>query len=54
MAELKTKPNDASVIVFLDAGQLYVLAMMKKVTGLEPKICGDAIIGFGSQHDQFE
>ena len=56
-AELKTRPNDASVEGFLNGvadeqqriDSFRVLEMMKRVTGEEPKMWGDAIIGFGSQ-----
>ncbi len=61
MADIKTKQNDASVTAFLDGlanerrrkDSYVVLDMMKKITGLEPKMWGDAIIGFGSQHYQY-
>ena len=56
MAELKTKPTDKSVEGFLntvtDEGKKQdsyaILEMMKKITGEEPKMWGDSIIGFGS------
>lgn len=55
MAELKTTRNDASVTAFLDsvendtrrADGYTVLAMMKEVTGEEPTMWGDSIVGFG-------
>lgn len=58
MADIKTRQNDASVTAFLDGvvnehrrqDSYVVLELMKKITGLEPKMWGDAIIGFGSQH----
>lgn len=61
MADIKTKQNDASVTAFLDGlsnqkrrqDSYVVLEMMRKITGLEPKMWGDAIIGFGSQHYQY-
>ena len=61
MADIKTKQNDASVAEFLDGvanetrrqDSYVVLEMMRKITGLEPKMWGDAIIGFGSQHYQY-
>ena len=61
MAEMKTKQNEASVTAFLDGladenrrlDSYVVLSLMKKITGLEPKMWGDAIIGFGSQHYKY-
>jgi hypothetical protein len=58
MAELKTKPNDASVEAFLDAvpderkrsDSYTILELMKRVTGEEPKLWGGSIVGFGSYH----
>lgn len=62
MAELKTKPGDASVEAFLqsvtpakrreDAGVL--LELMKRVTGEDPVMWGPSIIGFGSYHYKYE
>lgn len=62
MAENKTRENDASVQDFLNGltnvqrrqDSYVVLEMMKKITGLEPKMWGDAIIGYGSQHYRYE
>ncbi len=61
MADIKTKQNDASVPAFLDGladkkrqqDSYVVLDMMREITGLEPKMWGDAIIGFGSQHYRY-
>ena len=61
MAELKTKRNDQSVDEFLQAipderrrKDCYtVLELMKKVTGEEPKMWGDAIVGFGDYHYKY-
>ena len=61
MAELKTKQNDQSVDEFLKAipderrrKDCYaVLELMKKVTGDEPKMWGDAIVGFGAYHYKY-
>jgi hypothetical protein len=58
MAELKTKVNDQSVTAFLDTVEdekkrqdcLTLLEMMKDVTGAEPKMWGDSIVGFGTYH----
>lgn len=56
MAEPKTKKTDASVAAFLDAvadprrreDARAVLALMKRITGEEPKMWGPSIVGFGS------
>ncbi len=58
MAEPKTKVNDQSVTTFLDAVSderrrkdcYTVLEMMQKAARAEPKMWGDAIVGFGSYH----
>jgi len=58
MAELKTKPNDRRVEAFLNnvsdpkkrQDSYAVLELMKQVTGEEPVMWGDSIVGFGSYH----
>lgn len=58
MAELKTKLNDANVVAFLNAVEheqkqkdsFEILEMMQEITGEQPKMWGDAIIGFGTYH----
>ncbi len=55
MAELKTQPTDESVELFLNSVEsdnkrtdsFMILKMMSEVTGSEPKMWGDSIIGFG-------
>ncbi len=55
MAELKTKPNDGSVSVFLQAIEddrkredcFKVLEIMQEASGEPPIMWGDSIIGFG-------
>ena len=62
MAENKTTQNNQSVQAFLDsaAGEKRrqdcdtILTMMQKATGEEPKMWGDAIVGFGSEHYKYE
>ena len=62
MAEIKTKKNDGSVPAFLQSvkeeekrkDSMALLAMMKKITGQEPKMWGNSIIGFGSYHYKSE
>lgn len=61
MAELKTKPTAVSVESFLDKvadaqqreDSFKVLAMMKEITGLKPKMWGPSIIGFGEYHYKY-
>ncbi len=58
---MKTRPNDASVKDFLaKAGNerrrgeaLALLELMKGVTGEEPVMWGDSIVGFGSYHYRY-
>lgn len=55
MAELKTKPNNASVDAFIDAieddqkrdDSRKILKMMQLATDAQPKMWGPSIIGFG-------
>lgn len=62
MAEMKTKKNDASVEAFLAglsdpsrrADCETVIAIMKSVTGKEPKMWGNSIVGFGEYHYKYE
>lgn len=61
MAELKTRPNDASVEDFLNGVAdeqkrqdcLTLVRIMKQATGEEPKMWGDAIVGFGTYHYKY-
>ncbi|MFN8488123.1 MAG: DUF1801 domain-containing protein [Caldilineaceae bacterium] len=61
MAELKTKPTDASVESFLnditDAQKrqdaFAISALMQTVTGAAPTMWGSSIIGFGDSHYQY-
>ncbi|MDX9853968.1 MAG: DUF1801 domain-containing protein [Tenuifilaceae bacterium] len=63
MAELKTKQNSASVHGFINsfadteqkrADSFELLRLMQDLTGFEPKMWGDSIIGFGSYHYKSE
>lgn len=57
-AELKTRPNEGSVEAFLNsvadeyqrADSFRLLEIFRRITGEEPKMWGDSIIGFGVQH----
>jgi hypothetical protein len=61
MAELKTKENEASVEDFLNRvtgerkrqDSFSLLEMMQRITGQPPKMWGDSIVGFGSQHYKY-
>jgi len=63
MAELKTKQTTADVkefiLAFADSEQkradsFELLNLLKEITGLEPKMWGPSIIGFGSYHYKSE
>ena len=55
MAEVKTKPTNADAMKFLEsikdqrkrADSLEILKMMKEITGREPVMWGEYIVGFG-------
>lgn len=61
MVELKTQRNKGDVKAFLNSvadekkrqDSFTVLELMKKVTGKEPEMWGDSIIGFGSYHYKY-
>ncbi len=61
MAEPKTKANDASVEAFLNAvpderkraDSFRVLEIMREVTGEEPRMWGDSMVGYGSYHYKY-
>jgi len=61
MAGNKTVPTDAGVEKFLSGladerqrqDSLKLVELMKQVTGLEPKMWGSSIVGFGSYHYKY-
>jgi hypothetical protein len=61
MADNKTTPNDQIVEQFLNGiederkrkDSFAILELMKQVTGLEPKMWGSSIVGFGSYHYKY-
>jgi hypothetical protein len=61
MAELKTKPTNASVEKFLNQVPdearredcFKIAKMMEEITGNEPKMWGPSIVGFGSYHYKY-
>ena len=63
MAELKTKMNDADVFEFINSyanteqkkqDSYELVKLMQEVSGFEPKMWGDSIIGFGQYHYKSE
>jgi len=61
MAELKTKPTATDPLDFLNtiadeqtrADCLAILQMMEEATGAEPRMWGQAIVGFGHYHYKY-
>ncbi len=61
MAENKTQKNEQSVDDFLNGVEdeqkrrdsFAVMELMKEVTGEEPAMWGDSIVGFGSYHYRY-
>jgi hypothetical protein len=61
MAEMKTTPTNASVEAFLESipdegrrsDSRAILELMRDVTGSEPKIWGENIVGFGDHHYKY-
>ena len=61
MAELKTKPTNASVEKFLNQitdetrrdDCFKVAKMMEEITGEKPKMWGPSIVGFGTYHYKY-
>ena len=62
MADMKTKETDASVEAYLNQVEdekkreesFQILELMREVTGEEPKMWGDSMVGFGSYHYRYE
>ena len=62
MAELKTKPNNQSVVNFLKGitdeqkrrDCFALLDIMKQITKTQPKMWGSSVVGFGSYHYRYE
>lgn len=61
MAENKTKPTNASVSAFLEGIEdptrrkdcKRVAEMMEELTGTQPRMWGDSIVGFGDYHYRY-
>lgn len=62
MADNKTIPNDHDVTAFLNGvaderqrkDSFTILEVMKQVTGMEPKMWGSSIVGFGTYHYKYD
>ena len=61
MSGLKTRPHDASVDAFLESVDparrqdcLEIVELMRRATGAEPRMWGNAMVGFGSYHYKYE
>ena len=62
MSEPKTVPTNKSVEKYLDAVEndrrredsFVLLELLKKITGEEPVLWGDSIVGFGSYHYKYD
>lgn len=63
MAEIKTKQTEADVYAFIESfantdqkkkDSLELIRIMREITGLEPKMWGPSIIGFGVYHYKSE
>lgn len=62
MAGLKTKRNKGDVEAFLNnvpdekkrRDSFTILELMKQVTGKEPEMWGESLVGFGSYHYKYE
>jgi len=62
MAKLKTQITNQPVLDYVEAishekrqkDACVVLDMMKEITGMEPRMWGPSIIGFGSYHYKYE
>jgi hypothetical protein len=62
VAEQKTKPTSVSVDEFVEsvpderrrADSVAMLKMMRRITGLEPRMWGSSMAGFGEYHYKYE
>jgi hypothetical protein len=62
MAENKTVPNDQNVEQFLNTIEderkrkdaFTIVKLMQQITGMEPKMWGSSIVGFGSYHYKYD
>ena len=62
MAEIKTKPTRGSVTAYIKSIEdvkrrkdcIAVMAMMKTITGKQPKMWGTSIVGYGQYHYKYK
>ncbi|WP_423190140.1 DUF1801 domain-containing protein [Alkalibacterium sp. f15] len=62
MYELKTQPTDASVVAFVESVEhpkkredtFRLLDIFSETTGMEPKMWGPSIIGYGVYHYKYD
>ena len=62
MADLKTAPNEQSVETFIDSVEpewkrddaREILSLIGRITGEDPVMWGDSIVGFGNYHYKYE
>ncbi|MGK7389652.1 MAG: DUF1801 domain-containing protein [Candidatus Cyclobacteriaceae bacterium M2_1C_046] len=62
MADLKTKPNDEDIEKFIESvddlqkkkDAYAVMQMMRNISGEDPKLWGNSMVGFGSYHYKYE
>jgi hypothetical protein len=62
MAELKTRQNELSVEDYINvvpdkqrqADCRIIMDLMKRITGDEPRMWGDSIVGYGNAHLKYE
>lgn len=62
MAEMKTKPTDESISSYLNGlpdekkrqDAFHLLQMMREISGSQPKMWGESIVGFGDYHYVYE
>jgi len=61
MAEMKTKRNKGDVVAYLNSVEhegkrqdsFTIMELMKEVTGEEPEMWGDSIVGYGTYHYKY-
>jgi hypothetical protein len=62
MYKLKTQPTDESVVAFIESVEnpkkredaFQLLDIFSETTGMEPKMWGESIIGYGAYHYKYE
>lgn len=62
MYKLKTQPTDSSVVAFIESVEnekkredaFKLLDIFSETTGMEPKMWGESIIGYGAYHYKYD